>query len=283
MFARSLKLPRTAARLSVSALALSMALAAPAGATEIDLDEEADRDTPTVVHEVDVLFGDETVDRAAIEADRDYVSGMLMHHRGALSMSNDYLADPRGTNPVLRRLAQAIIANQRFEIGVLDAVAARIAQPPRTILDLGGMRIVSRAVGVDGLEHRWRYVKSPPPSAVDLLASDHEVTDYDVRFAKAMIIHHQGALDMARAYNADPNGDNNLLRRMNLGIVTDQSYEIGFLEQVIARYPGDADAITVDPSMVHGMDMPGHGGGHTEHGAPIDHVGHTDQPAHAGH
>src|SRR3546814_18356346 len=89
------------------------------------------------------------------------------------------------------------------------------------------MRIVSRAVGVDGLKHRWRYIKSPPPGAIDLWASGAEVTDYDVLFAKAMIVHHQGALDMARTYTADPNGENTLLRRMNLDIITDQRYEIG--------------------------------------------------------
>ncbi|HET8727026.1 MAG TPA: DUF305 domain-containing protein [Alphaproteobacteria bacterium] len=254
-----------------TALALSTAITAPSRATEIDFDEDSERDATTVVHEVDVLFGDQAVDPAVVDVDRDYVFGMLMHHKGALSMSNEYLADPRGTNPVLRRMAQAIIANQRFEIGVLDEVARRIGQPPRTILKLGGVRVVSREVGVDGLEHRWRYIKSPPPSAVDLWASGHEVTGYDVRFAKAMIVHHRGALDMARAYNADPNGQNNLLRRMNLDIITDQRYEIGFLEGVIARYSGNADAVEIDSSMVHGMDMTGHG------------TGHTGRSAHAGY
>src|SRR3546814_7197794 len=113
-----------------------MALMAPASATEIDLDGDSDRDTTTVVYVVDVLLGDETIDPAVIAADRDYVSGMLMHHRGALTMSNEYLASPHGTNPVLRRMAQATIDKQRLEIGVLDEVARRIKQTQRTIRNM---------------------------------------------------------------------------------------------------------------------------------------------------
>jgi hypothetical protein len=46
---------------------------------------------------------------------------------------------------------------------------------------------------------------------------------------------------------------------MNLDIIRDQTYEIGLLERLIGRYPGDASAIALDPAMVHGMAMNGHG------------------------
>jgi uncharacterized protein (DUF305 family) len=120
-------------------------------------------------------------------------------------MSTDYLDDPRGTNPILRKLARAIIANQRFEIAVLDDVRRRAATGPETVADLGSRRIVRRQVGVDGLEHQWRFIKRRPPGFLDLaLAPGLEASERDVKFSKEMMLHHQMALDMARRYNATP-------------------------------------------------------------------------------
>src|SRR5690606_13221020 len=104
------------------------------------------------------------------------------------------------------------------------------------------------------------------------------ITERDVLFAKAMIIHHAGALDMAQAYNDDPVGQNTFLEMLNLDIVTDQAQEIALMQAVVDRYPGDAEAIVVDPSMVHGMS--GHGqAGRDGHGASVGHEGHKEVPA----
>ncbi|KAA0686245.1 MULTISPECIES: DUF305 domain-containing protein [Azospirillum] len=217
----------------------------------------------TAVYEIDLVSGG-TVDPAVVKADLDYVTGMREHHAGALTMSEEYLA--KGKNPVLRNMAGAIITNQRYEIAVLEEVKRQVEQPPKVLADFGATKLVRRPVATEGLEHQLAYVKAPPPTALDHLMTPGAVDEYDVRWAKAMIVHHQGALDMARAYNADPKGENGLLRRMNLDIVQDQTYEIGFLESVIDRFPGDASTIQLDPSMVHGMSM--HGGhGQMDHGA----------------
>lgn len=220
----------------------------------------------TVVYELDLVSGS-TADPAAVKADLDYVIGMREHHEGALTMSEEYLV--KGKNPVLRRMAGAIIANQEYEIAVLEEVKRQVEQPPKVLVDFGATKLVRRPVATEGLEHRLAYIKAPPPTALDLWTTRGAVDEYDVRWAKAMIAHHQGALDMARDYNANPNGENSFLRDMNYDIVQDQTYEIGLLEGIIARYPGDASAIKLDPSMVHGMSM--HGGhGTMDHGA----VGH---------
>jgi uncharacterized protein (DUF305 family) len=86
-----------------------------------------------------------------------------------------------------------------------------------------------------------------------------------------MMLHHQMALDMARRYNADPKATNLILRRLNLVIIVDQDYEIGFLQRIVDRFPGDPDAVEIDRS-IPGMDMPmdHRGGGPMEgmdHGA----------------
>ena len=86
-----------------------------------------------------------------------------------------------------------------------------------------------------------------------------------MQFAKAMIIHHQGAVEMAREYHANADARNGFLGLMNVDITTDQTQEIALMRRVIAAYPGDADAVRVDPSMVHGMEGTKHGvhgGGH---------------------
>jgi uncharacterized protein (DUF305 family) len=120
---------------------------------------------------------------------------------------------------------------------------------------------VRRPAGVDGLEHAWGALKREPPGFVDLaLAPGLESSERDVKFAKEMMTHHQAALDMARQYNAEPQATNLILKRLNLDIIVDQSYEIGFLQQIVDRFPGDPAAVEID-DMIPGMDMPmDHGG-----------------------
>jgi uncharacterized protein (DUF305 family) len=208
-------------------------------------------------------------DPAVTAADRDYVAGMRRHHAGALTMSQEYLADPNARSPTLRALAEAIIPNQRFEIGLLDEVARNLDQPPVT-LDLGILRFALQPAATVGLAQTQRFLRAPVPGG--FTARIGEVSERDVQFAKAMSIHHQGALDMARAYNADANGRNGFLRLLNVDIVADQTQEIALMRSVIAAYRGNPDAVQVDPSMIHGMEGMGHaghaGGGGAGQGAP---------------
>ena len=237
-------------------------------------DDDRSAHVPVVAHEIALIPPGQTIDHTTIQADLDYAASMKRHHEGAVTMSTAYLEDPRGTNPILRKMAHAIIANQRFEIAVLDEVRRRAATGPETIADLGFVRIVRREIGVDGLEHQWKFVKRRPPGFLDLaLAPGLESSERDVKFAKEMMLHHQMALDMARAYNADPNATNLILKRLNLDIIVDQANEIGFLQQIVERFPGDADAVEIDRS-IPGMDMPmDHGGGGSMEG--MDHgAGH---------
>jgi uncharacterized protein (DUF305 family) len=240
-------------------------------ATEYENDDD-DRSghVPVVAHETFVLPSGESVDPTIVRTDLDYAAAMKRHHEGAVTMSTDYLEDARGTNPILRKLARAIIANQRFEIAVLDVVRQHVEKGPETVADLGAVSVVRREIGVDGLEHQWKFVKRRPPGLLDLaLAPGLEPSERDVKFSKEMMLHHQMALDMARAYNADPNATNLILKRLNLDIIVDQPNEIGFLQQIVERFPGDPDAVEIDRS-IPGMDMPmDHGGdsmGGMDHG-----------------
>jgi uncharacterized protein (DUF305 family) len=247
---------------------IASVLVAPSGASfaiEYEHDEGTEAHVPTVVHDLALVGPEETVDPRTIRADLDYAAGMQRHHEGALTMSRDYLDDPRGTNPVLRKMARGIIANQRFEIAVLDVIQRHAATEPETVVNLGFARIVRRAAGIDGLEHEWGVLKREPPGFVDLaLAPGLQSSERDVKFAREMMIHHLGALEMASRYNADPQATNLILRRLNLDILTDQSYEIGFLQQIVDRFPGDPAAVEID-DQIPGMEGMGHGG--MDHGA----------------
>ncbi|CAA9272151.1 MAG: hypothetical protein AVDCRST_MAG27-3116 [uncultured Craurococcus sp.] len=190
------------------------------------------------------------VDAAAIQADRDYIRGMRPHHAGALTMARDYLADPEARSPALRRLAEAIIRNQAFEIGLLDDVARHLDQPP-VRLGVGPFSIAVQPMATEGMAQRDGFMRSPIPGLLDATGP---VTTRDVQFAKAMSVHHQAALDMARAYQANPAARNGFLGLMNVDIVTDQSQEIALMRAVVAAYAGDAAAVPVEPGMIHGME-----------------------------
>jgi len=65
------------------------------------------------------------------DADRDFATMMIPHHQGAVEMAEAELRF--GRDPVLRRLAQGIIVEQRQEIVVMrQAIAALPAMPAAT-------------------------------------------------------------------------------------------------------------------------------------------------------
>lgn len=241
------------------ALAAALAAASPAHAA---IEDQYEQDTPGPAMTTWYV----SAEPAALQADRDYVAGMRPHHAGALTMSRDYLADPASSSPVLRVLAQAIIRNQTFEVALLDEVARNLAQPSTT-LDLGLFRLAWRPAATEGLAQRTRFFRSPIPTRLDAVSDPGKpVTARDVQFAKAMTIHHQGAVDMAREYHANPAARNGFLGLMNIDIERDQEQEIGLMQKVVAQYRGNPDAVKVDASMIHGMDGMGHGG-HAGHDA----------------
>jgi len=68
---------------------------------------------------------------ASGNADRDFAAMMIPHHQGAVDMAEAELRF--GHDPVLHRLAQGIIVEQRQEIAVMrQALATLPAMPPAT-------------------------------------------------------------------------------------------------------------------------------------------------------
>lgn len=202
----------------------------------------------------------ERVTPANRAADLEFIKGMTPHHAGALTMSEEYLNNSHASNPTLKKLARGIIHNQKFEIGMLAAVKA-LAQKP--LVETGEYR----AVAAQGLAQNQRFIFAPMPDSFGLAGEN--ISAADVAFAKGMIIHHQGALDMAHDYLDNPNAANSYLRLMCNDILTDQSQEIALMQSVIATYPGDADKVS--PAKVYGMDHMGHGKPKACHGSHNHH------------
>jgi uncharacterized protein (DUF305 family) len=57
------------------------------------------------------------------DADKDFVSGMIPHHQGAVDMAQVELK--YGRDPQMRKLAQSIVASQTKEIAMMKAWQAK--------------------------------------------------------------------------------------------------------------------------------------------------------------
>lgn len=192
------------------------------------------------------------VDPAALRATKEFIDGMRPHHAGALTMAEEYLADPQAQHVLLRQLARGIIHNQEFEIGMLDRVEAHMR-------DAQGSAPGWQRIATEGLVQQQRFFRAPVPGPLDGWAGARVASRRDVQFAKAMIVHHEGALIMARDYLRDPHGRNGYLQQMCLAILLDQQNEINLMERIIADYPGNPDEVEIDASMIHGMEGMDHG------------------------
>jgi uncharacterized protein (DUF305 family) len=113
----------------VVACALGLGLAAGAAAAQ---DQAVIADTLTSVMAAAMARMDHDMMAPATgDADRDFARMMIPHHQGAVEMAEAELRF--GRDPVLRRLAQGIIVEQRQEIAVMrQAIATLPAMPAAT-------------------------------------------------------------------------------------------------------------------------------------------------------
>lgn len=104
--------------------------------------------------------------------DQDFLSNMIEHHEGAISMARQ--AEAKSTRAQIRVFADQIITAQTKEITDM---------------------YTWRKDWFSDSEHvQMRMGVEMPSMAVDLGKAD---ADFDKRFLEAMIAHHQGAIDMA--------------------------------------------------------------------------------------
>ncbi|WP_201596833.1 CopM family metallochaperone [Psychrobacter vallis] len=147
--------------------------------------------------------------------DTAFAKGMLGHHRGAVDMAEIQLK--YGTDAAMRQLAQDIIDNQQVEI---DTLNKWLASHPDTAKPKPNTEAMQQA-----------YARS-----MDILHGDMVLGIAnpvpDVAFARGMLPHHIGAVEMAKIqlkYGTDEE-----MRQLAQKIIDTQQAEIELMESWLA-------------------------------------------------
>ena len=148
-------------------------------------------------------------------ADVEFARQMIPHHRQATEMA-ELAADRAGSEDV-KALAEEIIAAQQPEIETMTAMLDRWGQSmsgdgPMGGMDMGGMNGMMTPQQMTELEN----------------ASDAE---FDRLFLQMMIVHHEGAVEMARAEQVD--GQNPQAIELAKQIESAQIEEIGRMQGLL--------------------------------------------------
>jgi uncharacterized protein (DUF305 family) len=133
----------------------------------------------------------------------DFAKMMIMHHQGAINMSNVELQ--AGSNDSLKRTAQKIITEQQAEIAQFNTILAGLT--------------VDNSDPSFSTEQMENMMKGGKTADIQIITGD-----IDNDFATLMIGHHQGAMDNASAYLH--HGNNAQLKTMANNIIKAQTMEI---------------------------------------------------------
>jgi uncharacterized protein (DUF305 family) len=179
---------RKTRRALVAAAALSIVLAA--CGQDDDPTIEAPADDPGAEQPADDA-DDAAAEGEANEADVKFVQGMIPHHEGAIEMAE--LVEGRTDRQELLDLADEIIEVQDEEIALLRGMLDRMGADEMAMdddmgdMDHGDMGMMDEAE----LEE----------------LRELEGDEFDRRFMQAMIVHHEGAIDMAERVLAEGQDD----------------------------------------------------------------------------
>lgn len=150
-----------------------------------------------------------------VEADVSFAQNMIAHHEQAVQMST--LAETQAKDPELKALAAQIKAAQAPEITTMTAWLNAWGQP---IVPPGG--------------HGGGHAMPGMVSEADMKALEAATgTDFDRLFARAMIAHHNGAIQMAQEEQVK--GTNLEAKKLAATIEKDQSAEVTKLQAILDR------------------------------------------------
>ena len=150
------------------------------------------------------------------DPDKDFASMMKAHHTGAIEMARAEVA--QGTDTQLKQMAQKMIEEQQKEITDFDA-----------FLSSNTKQANDTAQGRSDAFHQ-QVMGQMNNMKMDM---DHSGS-MDKQFAQMMISHHQGGIDMAKAYLKTGAREQKLKTLAN-NIITDQQKEINDLQAWIAK------------------------------------------------
>ncbi|WP_296244157.1 MULTISPECIES: DUF305 domain-containing protein [unclassified Psychrobacter] len=159
------------------------------------------------------------------DPDTAFAKGMLGHHRGAIDMAKIELK--YGTDETMRKLAQDIIDSQQIEIDIMNKWLASHPDAPKPKLNTEAMQEA--------------YAKGMNTMHSDMMLGIAE-PDADMAFARGMLPHHIGAVDMAKVqlqYGTDEE-----MRKLAQDIIDAQQPEIELMQSWIAANKSPNTAIS---------------------------------------
>ncbi|MFF2388526.1 DUF305 domain-containing protein [Agromyces sp. NPDC058104] len=148
-------------------------------------------------------------------ADVAFATMMIPHHEQAVEMSELLLAEPELSDPV-RALAEGVMAAQLPEI---DRLRDWLAEWGQEEVDMGGM------------DHGDGMMSEDDLAALEAAAG----AEAERLYLEQMIVHHEGAVEMAEAEIAD--GEHPDAVAMAERIVATQSDEIALMQELLGASP----------------------------------------------
>ena len=140
--------------------------------------------------------------------DHDFAHMMLAHHKGAVVMADIELRD--GKDATMKQMAEKIKADQQKEIGEMEPIAERLDSAPSNYKPL------------DPADPFTSKMKASMAGMMQNMPKT--VADPDMNFNMLMTVHHQSAVDMAKAELA--HGKDTKLKEMAQMMVDAQQKEI---------------------------------------------------------
>ncbi|CAM8625751.1 DUF305 domain-containing protein [Candidatus Planktophila dulcis] len=139
-----------------------------------------------------------------------FAQAMIPHHQQAIEMSN--MALKNGASPEVKKLAKEIIAAQGKEISQLKywLTATKSSMTMDHDMGMGGMLSKSDLIALKKLKS----------------------SKFDTAFLKAMIAHHEAALDMVAMVGGTKNSE---AKKIAVEIRTGQSSEITLMKKLLAK------------------------------------------------
>ncbi len=158
-----------------------------------------------------------------VEADVDFLKGMIVHHQQAIIMSN--MADKRTNNPTIIDLANRIDASQEDEINFMES----------------WLELRDENTSFNHAEHHMHMGMAGMASAKELKElKNSESTVFDKLFLRLMISHHDGALKMVKDLKEFPGtAYDPILNEFISDLVNDQSVEIERMNGIAVNLSDD--------------------------------------------
>lgn len=149
--------------------------------------------------------------KMTMDPDYDFAKMMKVHHQGAVSMATYELAN--GTDSTIKSMAQKMKDEQTSEIAQLDSFMAAFKPSGMSMAMMDSMDAAMNRMSVQG------------DAQVLKNQSDHD-------FAHLMIVHHQSAVDMAKA--AKMYAQTPFVKNMADMIIASQTAEIAAMQAWLA-------------------------------------------------